>query len=278
MTLPPPTAVGSRISCHEDNAHAVRCAGAETAALTSLTQPAPPTDRSALRPILQWLIDQSRNAIEGGIGVGGVAALLTEDDPAFTELIRSLLVQHRKALADVVRDPTVTHLLREDLDVETLLDSIVGAYLAERGRSGAVAPEWADRGPGDPMARSGARQQLAAGTVNLPNPGRGASLRIEDYRPIERMPPDIRKRDPGPTRFDRDVRRSRRGQPCLGGNYRTTRHRMVRTLDRLRVNLAGRDTGRGLPRTLAVICPIHLPDRAGHTPVTLRPESPRPRA
>jgi hypothetical protein len=109
MTLPPPTAVGSRISCHEDNAHAVRCAGAETAALTSLTQPAPPTDRSALRPILQWLIDQSRNAIEGGIGVGGVAALLTEDDPAFTELIRSLLVQHRKALADVVRDPTVTH-------------------------------------------------------------------------------------------------------------------------------------------------------------------------
>ena len=55
------------------------------------------------------------------------------------------LVQHRKALADVVRDPTVTHLLREDLDVETLLDSIVGAYLAERGRSGAVAPEWADR-------------------------------------------------------------------------------------------------------------------------------------
>jgi hypothetical protein len=268
MTLPPPTAVGSRISCHEDNAHAVRCAGAETAALTSLTQPAPPTDRSALRPILQWLIDQSRNAIEGGIGVGGVAALLTEDDPAFTELIRSLLVQHRKALADVVRDPTVTHLLREDLDVETLLDSIVGAYLAERGRSGAVAPEWADR----------VLATLWPAVAPASSPGRGASLRIEDYRPIERMPPDIRKRDPGPTRFDRDVRRSRRGQPCLGGNYRTTRHRMVRTLDRLRVNLAGRDTGRGLPRTLAVICPIHLPDRAGHTPVTLRPESPRPRA
>jgi AcrR family transcriptional regulator len=115
------------------------------AALTSLTQPAPPTDRSALRPILQWLIDQSYNAIEGGIGVGGVAALLTEEDPAFTELIRSLLVAHRKALADVVRDPAFAHLVRDDLDVETLLDCIVGAYLAERARNGAVAPGWAER-------------------------------------------------------------------------------------------------------------------------------------
>jgi AcrR family transcriptional regulator len=114
------------------------------AALTSLTQPTPPTDRSALRPILEWLIDQCHNAIDGGIGVGGVAALLTEEDPAFTELIRSLLVQRRKALADVMRDPAVTHLIRDDLDVETLLDIIVGAYLAERGRSGAVAPGWAE--------------------------------------------------------------------------------------------------------------------------------------
>lgn len=77
--------------------------------------------------------------------MGGAAALLTEEDPAFTELIRSLLVQHRKALADEMRDPAVTHLIRDDLDVETLLDSIVGAYLAERGRSGAVAPGWAER-------------------------------------------------------------------------------------------------------------------------------------
>jgi AcrR family transcriptional regulator len=116
-----------------------------TAALTSLTQPAPPADRSALRPILQWLIDQSYNAIEGGIGVGGLAALLTDEDPAFTQLIRSLLVQHRKALADVVADPVVAHLVRDDLDVETLLDCIVGAYLAERARNGAVAPGWAEQ-------------------------------------------------------------------------------------------------------------------------------------
>jgi hypothetical protein len=115
------------------------------AALTSLTRPTPPADRSALLPILQWLVEQSLNAVEAGIGVGGVAALLTEEDPDFTELIRALLVQHRGALANVLRDASLAGEVREDLDVETLLDCIVGAYLAEHARSGVVQPGWATR-------------------------------------------------------------------------------------------------------------------------------------
>ena len=74
-----------------------------------------------------------------------MAALLTEGDPDFTELIRSLLVEHRGALADVVRDASLGYEVREDLDVETLLDCIVGAYLAEHARSGVVEPGWAER-------------------------------------------------------------------------------------------------------------------------------------
>ena len=73
------------------------------------------------------------------------AALLTEEDPDFTALIRSLLVQHRSALANVVRDALLAGEVREDLDVETMMDCIVGAYLAERARSGAVQPGWAQR-------------------------------------------------------------------------------------------------------------------------------------
>jgi AcrR family transcriptional regulator len=115
------------------------------AALTSLTRPTPPADHSAPLPILEWLIEQSLNAIVAGIGVGGVTALLTEEDPDFTELIRALLVEHRGALANVLRDASLAGEVREDLDVETLLDCIVGAYLAERARSGVVQPGWAKR-------------------------------------------------------------------------------------------------------------------------------------
>ena len=74
------------------------------AALTLLTSPPPPPDGSARQPMLQWVIEQSFNAIESGIGLGGVAALLTDDDTSFTALIRALLVEHRAALATVVED------------------------------------------------------------------------------------------------------------------------------------------------------------------------------
>ena len=115
------------------------------AALTSLTQPPPPPATSTAAPILEWLIDQCYNAIEKGIGVGGVAALLTDEDPAFTNLIRSLLVKHRQALAEALQHGSKNKQIRRDLDVETVLDLIVGAYLAERARSGRVTAGWADR-------------------------------------------------------------------------------------------------------------------------------------
>jgi AcrR family transcriptional regulator len=115
------------------------------AALSSLTSPPPPPDGSAPQPVLQWLIEQSVNAVEAGIGVGGVAALLTDDDPAFTELIRALLVEHRAALTNEIANAAERADLRDDLDVETLLDCIVGAYLAERARRGTVEPGWTHR-------------------------------------------------------------------------------------------------------------------------------------
>jgi AcrR family transcriptional regulator len=116
------------------------------AALTSLTSPPPPPPHaSSLQPMLQWIIEQSCNAIESGIGLGGAAALLTDEDTRFAALIRTLLVEHRAALAAVVEDAAAAGQLRADLDVDTMLDCIVGAYLAERARSGNVQPGFAQR-------------------------------------------------------------------------------------------------------------------------------------
>jgi len=114
------------------------------AALTSLTSPPPPPEQPTPEALLQWLIEQSVNAIEGGIGLGGIAALLTDEDTTFTELIRALLVEHRAALARELHGAADPAELR-DLDIETLLDCIVGAYLAERARRGTVEPGWTQR-------------------------------------------------------------------------------------------------------------------------------------
>ena len=122
------------------------------AALTSLASPPPPPDTSSLQPVLQWVVEQSFNAIESGIGLGGVAALLTDEDSRFTALIRALLVEHRAALAVVFEDAAAAGQLRADLDVDTMLDCIVGAYLAERARSGNVRSGWAQTDPSRTMA------------------------------------------------------------------------------------------------------------------------------
>ena len=115
------------------------------AALASLTQLPPPPHTSDATLLLTWLIDQCYNVIEEGIGVGGVAALLTDEDPAFTKLIRSLLVEHRRALADALQRHSKGSQIRPDLDIDTVLDCIVGAFLAERARRGRDQRGWTQR-------------------------------------------------------------------------------------------------------------------------------------
>ncbi|WP_051033715.1 TetR/AcrR family transcriptional regulator [Rhodococcus sp. JVH1] len=116
-----------------------------TAAMAPITQPTPPGPDVPPIQVLRWVVEQSRRAVEGGIGFGGMAALVMEDEPWFTELMRSLLVQHRSSLAQVLQQRIAAGQIREDLEVETFLDCIVGAYVAERARSGQVEPDWADR-------------------------------------------------------------------------------------------------------------------------------------
>jgi AcrR family transcriptional regulator len=116
-----------------------------SAALSRVTTPEPLAVQADPPGRLRWLIKEAVKTVEVGIGYGGLAALLTDEDPAFTKLIRSLLVQHRRALADRLQQESKSKQIRSDLDVETVLDCIVGAYLAERARSGSVKAGWADR-------------------------------------------------------------------------------------------------------------------------------------
>jgi len=106
------------------------------------SSPAPPsTDAQALA----WLVEQSLRSVDDGIGFGGLAALVTDADPASTDLIRSILARHRAALGRAVEHDIEIGHGRRDLDVDTFLDCIIGAYFAEHARSGAVEPGWADR-------------------------------------------------------------------------------------------------------------------------------------
>ncbi|WP_158168266.1 TetR/AcrR family transcriptional regulator [Mycolicibacterium smegmatis] len=115
------------------------------AALSGLatTEPLDPAADAPDR--LRWVIAQAIGTIEGGIGIGGLAALCTEDDPEFNTLFRRILVEQRAALAAVIDAAKADGSMRDDVDAQTLIDAVVGAYIAESARTGAVADGWQER-------------------------------------------------------------------------------------------------------------------------------------
>lgn len=108
-----------------------------TAALETLGErPAAPSE-SGRRQRVQWVVAQSVDVIAHGIGAGGFAALLTGEDPEFTEAFRAILGDYRRQAIDALQIG--------DRAADTLIDMIVGSYVAELARAGSIDVEWSDR-------------------------------------------------------------------------------------------------------------------------------------
>ncbi|OBK72743.1 TetR/AcrR family transcriptional regulator [Mycobacterium sp. 1274761.0] len=116
-----------------------------SSALSKLASPAPPDRQTDAAEQLRWLIDHAVEAVENGIGLGGFAALLTEDDPEFSEAFRQILAAQRAELTSVIETAKAVGAMRADIDTATLIDAIVGAYIAEQSRTGRVAEGWRER-------------------------------------------------------------------------------------------------------------------------------------
>lgn len=116
-----------------------------SAALSRLASPTPLSLHADTPERLRWLIRHAIEAIDDGIGFGGFASLLTEDDPEFSTLFRQILVDQRAKLVNVIDACKADGTMRVDIDPETLIDAIVGTYIAERAREGQVGDDWEDR-------------------------------------------------------------------------------------------------------------------------------------
>ncbi|EKF21067.1 bacterial regulatory s, tetR family protein [Mycolicibacterium hassiacum DSM 44199] len=114
-------------------------------ALTRVTAPEPLAEHAEPADRLRWLIREAVKAIEVGIGFGGFAAMLTDEDPDFTEVFRQILVGQRAELEAVIDAAKAEGVFRADIDDATLVDAIVGAHTAERARTGEVAEGWEER-------------------------------------------------------------------------------------------------------------------------------------
>ncbi|MCB0950071.1 MAG: helix-turn-helix transcriptional regulator [Mycobacterium sp.] len=114
------------------NRRALLKAALESLAIRPSIQPDSSRDQR-----LKWVISQSVEVIADGIGVGGFAALLTNEDPEFSGAFRAILGAHRAKAIEAHGS--------ESGDGDTLIDMIVGGYVAEIARTGAIAPGWCER-------------------------------------------------------------------------------------------------------------------------------------
>ena len=112
------------------------------AALSRVTTPEPLAADAEAADRLRWLIREAVKTLDVGIGIGGLAAALTDDDPDFTKLFRRILARQRSELESVIDAAKADGSFRADVDGATLVDAIVGAHIAERARTGRVAAGW----------------------------------------------------------------------------------------------------------------------------------------
>lgn len=116
-----------------------------TSVLSRVASLAPPDAQATPPDRLRWVIRHAVEMVEKGVGLGGVAAMLTDDDPEFTALSRQILVTQRAQLAAALDTGKADGSLRADIDSATLIDAVVGAYIAEHARSERAAPDWEQR-------------------------------------------------------------------------------------------------------------------------------------
>jgi AcrR family transcriptional regulator len=116
-----------------------------SAALSRVTTPEPLAADAQAPDRLRWLIQEAVKTVDVGIGFGGLAAMLTDDDPDFTKLFRRILGRQRADLESVIDTAKGDGSFCADVDGATLVDAIVGAHIAERARTGRVAAGWEAR-------------------------------------------------------------------------------------------------------------------------------------
>jgi AcrR family transcriptional regulator len=111
------------------------------AAIVPPVEPVGATPRDRIR----WALDQAWRQMSDVLGPGGIAAILSDDDPRFSELFRGVLDPYTGALVELIGTDVAAGALREGLDPDTVVSLLIGAYLGELVRRGVVADGFIDR-------------------------------------------------------------------------------------------------------------------------------------
>ena len=103
------------------------------------------SEEGTVRDKVRSSLQQAWRQMADILGSGGLAAIVGNSDPEFTELFRAALRPYDEALVARIREDMQAGLLRPDLDPDAVASLLLGAYVGELVRRGRVDPGWLDR-------------------------------------------------------------------------------------------------------------------------------------
>lgn len=124
--------------------HANRAELLTTVLRNAIGTPEPPPE-GTVRDKIRFSLQQAWRQMGDILGPGGLAAIVADSDPEFTELFRAALRPYDETLVARIREDADTGLLRRDVDADGVVSLLLGAYLGELVRRGRVDPDWLDR-------------------------------------------------------------------------------------------------------------------------------------
>ena len=98
-----------------------------------------------VRDKIRFALEQAWRQMGDVLGPGGLAAIVGNSDPEFTDLFRAALRPYEETLVKRIEADSDAGLLRPGLDADGIVSLMIGAYLGELVRNGRVARDWLDR-------------------------------------------------------------------------------------------------------------------------------------
>jgi AcrR family transcriptional regulator len=107
-------------------------------------RPLPPQELSVSEK-LRWVLEQVHDFLEEGLGRGGIAGVLADTDPAFTDALRKRIAEQLSSLMKIMATDIEAGQVSERVDPDILVGLLFGAYLGEVLRHDSPRTDWLDR-------------------------------------------------------------------------------------------------------------------------------------
>lgn len=115
-----------------------------TGAVASAATAIPIPDGLTAQDTVRWVLKHARDTIDDVVGRGTVAAVISDADPEFTEMLLGMIRTTTRPFREDLRVRALNGEIRADLDIELVISILLGVVVAEMIRGRPTDDDWVE--------------------------------------------------------------------------------------------------------------------------------------